>query len=492
MAGELNYLIEQIGRDKGIDKKLIIEALEDAVLKASRKRYGAHKDLEAHYNEELGEIEVFQFKTVVEEVQDPDLEISLEEARKIDPECELGDSLGLKLNVKELGRIAAQTAKQVIIQRVRDAESETIVREYKNRKGEIVSGFVQRIDRGNIIVNLGRAEGFLPRKEQVPKEVYKRGDRIRAYILDVQRTPGGYQILLSRTHPGFLAKLFELEVPEISEGIVKIMAVAREPGERSKIAVYSTDSDVDPVGACVGMKGSRVQNVVQELKGEKIDIIPWTDDPAKFVCNALAPARISRVYLSAEEKSMEIVVPDDQLSLAIGKRGQNVRLASKLTGWKIDIKSESKMEKLSEEIISQLKTIPGVGEMIARILYNEGFYSIEDVAEMDGAELGRICEIGEKKGEKIVEAARRMLGMEPPDVDEEKAERIRRGDEPVERLPGIGPKTAQLLLEEGYQCIRDIFQAEPAELAKIPGISRKRAEEMIAAAKEYIDKGDVS
>ena len=492
MADELNYLIEQIGRDKGIDKELIIEALEDAVLKASRKRYGAHRDLEAHYNEELGEIEVFQFKTVVEEVQDPDLEISLEEARKIDPGCELGDSLGLKLNVKELGRIAAQTAKQVIIQRVRDAESETIVREYKNRKGEIVSGFVQRIDRGNIIVNLSRAEGFLPRREQVPKEVYKRGDRIRAYILDVQRTPGGYQILLSRTHPGFLAKLFELEVPEISEGIVKIMAVAREPGERSKIAVYSTDSDVDPVGACVGMKGSRVQNVVQELKGEKIDIIPWTDDPAKFVCNALAPARISRVYLSTEEKSMEIVVPDDQLSLAIGKRGQNVRLASKLTGWKIDIKSESKMEKLSEEIISQLKTIPGVGEMIARILYNEGFYSIEDVAEMDGAELGRICEIGEKKGEKIVEAARRMLGMEPPDIDEEKASRIRRGDEPVEHLPGIGPKTAQLLLEEGYQCIRDIFQAEPAELAKIPGISRKRAEEMIAAAKEYIDKGHVS
>ncbi len=492
MAEELNYLIEQIGRDKGIDKKLIIEALEDAVLKASRKRYGAHRDLEAHYNEELGEIEVFQFKTVVEEVQDPDLEISLEEARKIDPGCELGDSLGLKLNVKELGRIAAQTAKQVIIQRVRDAESETIVREYKNRKGEIVSGFVQRIDRGNIIVNLSRAEGFLPRREQVPKEVYKRGDRIRAYILDVQRTPGGYQILLSRTHPGFLAKLFELEVPEISEGIVKIMAVAREPGERSKIAVYSTDSDVDPVGACVGMKGSRVQNVVQELKGEKIDIIPWTDDPAKFVCNALAPARISKVYLSTEEKSMEIVVPDDQLSLAIGKRGQNVRLASKLTGWKIDIKSESKMEKLSEEIISQLKAIPGVGEMIARILYNEGFYSIEDVAEMDGAELGRICEIGEKKGEKIVEAARRMLGMEPPDIDEEKASRIRRGDEPVEHLPGIGPKTAQLLLEEGYQCIRDIFQAEPAELAKIPGISRKRAEEMIAAAKEYIDKGHVS
>ncbi|RLA98923.1 MAG: transcription termination/antitermination protein NusA, partial [Deltaproteobacteria bacterium] len=273
MAEELNYLIEQIGRDKGIDKELIIEALEDAVLKASRKRYGAHRDLEAHYNEELGEIEVFQFKTVVEEVQDPDLEISLEEAKKIDPGCELGDSLGLKLNVKELGRIAAQTAKQVIIQRVRDAESETIVREYKNRKGEIVSGFVQRIDRGNIIVNLSRAEGFLPRREQVPKEVYKRGDRIRAYILDVQRTPGGYQILLSRTHPGFLAKLFELEVPEISEGIVKIMAVAREPGERSKIAVYSTDSDVDPVGACVGMKGSRVQNVVQELKGEKIDII---------------------------------------------------------------------------------------------------------------------------------------------------------------------------------------------------------------------------
>ncbi|RLA76781.1 MAG: transcription termination/antitermination protein NusA [Deltaproteobacteria bacterium] len=489
----LNYLIEEIGREKGIDKQYIIEALEDALLKASRKRYGSHKDIEVHYNEELGEIEVFQFKTVVEEVKDPDLEISLEEARKIDPECEIGDSLGMKLDISDLGRIAAQTAKQVIIQRVRDAESETIYQEFKDRKGEIVSGFVQRIDRGNIIVSLGRAEAILPRKEQVPKEVYKRGDRIRAYVLDVLRTSGGYQIVLSRTHPGFLMKLFELEVPEIAEGIVRIMAAAREPGERAKIAVMSTDPDVDPVGACVGMRGSRVQNVVQELRGEKIDIIPWSEDPARFVCNALAPARVSKVYINKDEKAMEIVVPDDQLSLAIGKRGQNVRLASKLTGWKIDIKSESKMEKLSQEVIAQLQTIPGVGEIIARILYDEGFYSIEDVAESDGEELGRICGIGTEKGEEIVRAAREMLGMEVEEGEvDEKAERIRRGDEPVERLPGIRPEVAERLKEEGFQCIRDVFQADPSELARASGVSREEAAEMISRAKQYIDQGYVS
>lgn len=296
--------------------------------------------------------------------------------------------------------------------------------------------------------------------------------------------------MLSRTHPGFLVKLFELEVPEIAEGIVKVMAAAREPGERAKIAVMSTDPDVDPVGACVGMRGSRVQNVVQELRGEKIDIIPWSQDPAKFVCNALAPARVSKVYLSKEERSMEIVVPDDQLSLAIGKRGQNVRLASKLTGWKIDIKSESKMEKLSQEVIAQLQTIPGVGEIIARILYDEGFYSIEDVAESDGEELGRICGIGTKKGEAIVKAAREMLGVEPEEVDE-KAERIRRGDEPVEMFPGIPPEVAERLKEEGFQCIRDVFQADPVELTKA-GVSREEASEMISRAKQYIDEGYVS
>lgn len=489
MVENLNYLVEQVGRDKGIDRKVVIEALEDALLKASKKRYGIHKDIEAHFNEELGEVEVFQFKTVVGNVEDPDLEISLEEAQDMDPEVESGDSLGIKLSIDDLGRIAAQTAKQVIIQRVRDAEGETIYTEYKDRKGEVVTGFVQRIERGNIFVNIGRTEAILPKREQVPREVYKRGDRVRAYILDVQKTPIGCQIYLSRTHPGFLTKLFELEVPEISEGIAHIVSAAREPGERSKIAVYSKDPDVDPVGACVGMKGSRVQSVVQELRGEKIDIIPWSNDPAKFVCNALSPAKVSKVYINNDEKYMEIVVADDQLSLAIGKRGQNVRLASKLTGWKIDIKSESKMEKLSEEVIERLKAIPGVGEIIARILYDEGFYTIEDVAEVDGEELGRICGIGEKKGEKIVEAARALVGMTSIS-EEERLERVRRGDDPVERLPGVGEKTASLLLEEGYACVRDIFQADAGDLAKIPSFSRKKAENLIQAAKGYIDRGE--
>jgi N utilization substance protein A len=489
MNQNLNYLIEQVGRDKGIDKQIIIEALEDAMLKASRKRYGLQKDIEARFNEELGEVELFQFKTVVEQVQDQDREIPVEEAKRMDPEAEVGDSLGVKLSIEDLGRIAAQTAKQVIMQRVRDAEGETTYNEYKDRKGEVVTGFVQRIERGNLYVNLGRTEAILPKREQVPREAYKRGDRIKAYILDVQRTPVGCQIYLSRTHPGFLAKLFEIEVPEISEGIVRVMSVAREPGERSKIAVYSNDADVDPVGASVGMKGSRVQSVVQELRGEKIDIIPHSSDAAKFVCNALSPAKVSKVYLNDEEKYMEIVVADDQLSLAIGKRGQNVRLASKLTGWKIDIKSESKMEKLSEEVVARLSALPGVGEIIARVLYDEGFYTIEDVAEAEGAELGRISGIGEKKGEKIVEAARVMAGLTTV-PEEGKLERVKRGDDPVDRLPGVGEKTATLLQESGYGSVRDLFQADVAVLSQLPGVSRKKAENLILVAKEYIDKGE--
>ncbi|MBN1254492.1 MAG: transcription termination/antitermination protein NusA [Deltaproteobacteria bacterium] len=489
MDQNLNYLIEQVGRDKGIDKQVIIDALEDAMLKASKKRYGLQHDIEAHYNEDLGEVELFQFKTVVEKIEDPDLEVTLEEAQKMDADVEIGDSLGVKLSVEDLGRIAAQTAKQVIMQRVRDAEGETTYNEYKDRKGEVVTGFVQRIERGNIYVNIGRAEAILPKREQVPREVYKRGDRIKTYILDVQRTPIGCQIYLSRTHPGFLAKLFEIEVPEISEGIVQVMSAAREPGERSKISVYSNDADVDPVGASVGMKGSRVQSVVQELRGEKIDIIPYSSDPAKFVCNALSPAKVSKVYLNDEEKYMEIVVADDQLSLAIGKRGQNVRLASKLTGWKIDIKSESKMEKLSEEVVERLTALPGVGEIVARVLYEEGFYTLEDIVEAEGEELGRICGIGEKKGEKIVEAARTMIGLTSASA-EGKQGRVKRGDDLVERLPGVGDKTATLLQESGYESVRDLFQADIVVLSQLPGFSRKKAEKLIQTAKDYIDKGE--
>jgi len=339
----LKHTIDQIVKEKGIDKSIVLEALEQAVLTAANKKFRNTRDLEAHYNAEIGEVELFEFVTVVDEVQDSYREIELDEAREEDPEVEVGDSIGMKMDASGFSRIAAQTAKQVIIQRVREAERETIFNEFMERQGEIVNGVVRRFEKGDLIVDLGRAEALLPHKEQAPREVYRQGDRVKALITEIRMTTKGPQILLSRTHPTMLAKLFEAEVPEIAEGIVEIKSVVREPGGRAKIAVYSHDSDVDPVGACVGMRGSRVQNVVSELRGEKIDIIPWSEDVARFACNALAPAVVTKVYVDEEDFAMEVIVADDQLSLAIGKRGQNVRLAAKLTGWKIDIKSETRM-----------------------------------------------------------------------------------------------------------------------------------------------------
>jgi len=338
----LKHTIDQIVKEKGIDKSVVLEALEQAVLSAANKKFRNTRELEAHYNEEVGEVELFEFVTVVEEVTDSYKEIDQEEAREIDPEVEIGDSLGMKMDASNFSRIAAQAAKQVIIQKVREAERETVFNEFKDRLGELINGIVRRFEKGDLVIDLGRAEALLSKKEQAPREVYRQGDRIRALITDIRMTPKGPQILLSRTTPAMLAKLFEAEVPEIAEGIVEVKVVVREPGSRSKLAVYSHDSDIDPVGACVGMRGSRVQNVVSELRGEKIDIIPWSEDVARFTCNALAPATVSRVYVDDAERAMEVIVADDQLSLAIGKRGQNVRLAAKLTGWKIDIKSESK------------------------------------------------------------------------------------------------------------------------------------------------------
>lgn len=337
----LKHIIDQIVKEKGIDRQIVVEALEQAVLTAANKKFRNTRDLEAHYNPEVGEVELFEFVTVVDEVQDSYKEIDMEEAREIDPDVEVGDSLGMKLDASGFTRIAAQTAKQVIIQKVREAERETIFNEFKDRIGELVTGVVRRFEKGDLVIDLGRAEAVLSHKEQAPREVYRQGDRVKTLITDIRMTPKGPQIVLSRTHPGVLAKLFEAEVPEIAEGIVEIKAVVREPGSRAKIAVYSHDSDVDPVGACVGMRGSRVQNVVSELRGEKIDIIPWSEDAARFACNALQPAVVSKVYIDDENRSMEIIVADDQLSLAIGKKGQNVRLAAKLTGWRIDIKSET-------------------------------------------------------------------------------------------------------------------------------------------------------
>ncbi len=402
---DIKRVVEQVSRDKGIDREVLIRALEEALKSAAKKKFGNKIDIEVQFNEELGEIEVFQFKVVTEQVLEPDLEISIEEGRKLDPDCELGDSLGTKMDTQNFGRIAAQSAKQVIIQKMKDAERDAVYSSYIDRKGEIINGIAQRVDRGDIIVNLGQTEGVLPVREQVPRESYRRGDRVRAYILDVQQDSRGPQILLSRTHPNFLINLFKTEVPEIAEGIVNVMGAAREPGSRAKFAVASNDSDIDPVGACVGMKGSRVQNVVQELKGEKIDIITWHVDPAKYVCNALAPAEISRVIIDEENRSMEVIVPDEFLSVAIGKRGQNVRLASKLTGWRLDVKSESKYNEAMRDGYVSLLDLPGVTPALADALYAKGFFSAEEIGRASVEDLIQVRDISEQEAVDLIRAA---------------------------------------------------------------------------------------
>lgn len=402
---DIKRVIEQVSRDKGINTDILIKAVEEALKSAARKKYGSKIDIEVRYNEDTGEIEVFQFKEVVEQITEPDIQITLKEGVKLDPECEIGDSLGTKMDMSAFGRIAAQSAKQVIIQKMKDAERDAVYSSFIDRKGEIINGIVQRIERGNIIVNLGPTEAVLPEREQVPRESYRRGDRIRAYIMDVLHDTRGPQIILSRTHPNFLIHLFKTEVPEISEGIVTIMGASREPGSRAKFAVASNDSDIDPVGACVGMKGSRVQNVVQELRGEKIDIIPWHIDPAKFVCNALAPAEISRVIIDEENRSMEVIVPDEYLSVAIGKKGQNVRLASKLTKWRLDVKSEAQYSKDMKDGYNSLVSIPEVGIGLADALYEKGFFSAKELAKAELEDLIRVRGISEEKARKLIEAA---------------------------------------------------------------------------------------
>lgn len=422
MQQDLSRVIEQVSKEKGIDKAILISALENAMVSAAKKTFGAQRRIEAQYNPEIGEVELFEAKIVVEEVKDPDAEISLQQAREtLDPEAEIGDELLCKLDTSSFGRIAAQAAKQNIVQRVRDAEREIIFNEFKGREGELVNGIVQRFERKNIIVNLGRTDAILPEKEQVPRERYRQGDRIRAYIVAVEMTSRGPQIVLSRTHPGMLIKLFEQEVPEIYEGIVEVKGAAREPGGRAKIAVHSNDPDVDPVGACVGMKGTRVQAVVQELRGEKIDIVHWTGDQAEFVCRALAPAKVSKIIIDDEEHSMEVIVPDDQLSLAIGKRGQNVRLASRLTGWKIDVRSESELDEEVRKARSSLGAVPGVSDMVAELLYQAGFKSAEELAEADLESILEVDGIGPEKAEAIYKSSREHVAEKKRKEEAEKA-----------------------------------------------------------------------
>ncbi len=381
LFSDLAKVIDQVGRDKGIDKEVIIDAVKQAMLVAARKKFGTYREIEAQYNEATGEVELYEFKEVVEKEKfvDEEVEITLEDALLLDPGASLNDSLGIKLPSNDLGRIAAQTAKQIILQKVRDAEREIIFSEFEQRKGEIASGIARRVERGAIIVDLGRTEAHIPPREQIPGEVYKPGDRIQGYLSEVRQTTRGPQIIMSRADERYLVKLFEMEVPEIYDGVVEIMSAAREPGQRAKIAVRTKDNSVDPVGACVGMKGSRVQNIVQELRGEKIDIVMWDEDITRFACNALAPAEISKVFLDEENKEMEIVVPDTQLSLAIGRKGQNVRLAAKLTTWKLDIMSDTAASARTAESIFNLMLIPGMNETMAQNIFQSGFGSIQSI-----------------------------------------------------------------------------------------------------------------
>ncbi|MGE5444688.1 MAG: transcription termination factor NusA [Ignavibacteriales bacterium] len=412
MATELSRVIDSVCKDKGVDKEAIIKAVEEAVLSASQKLFRMQdksKELEVRYNEDQGEIELFEFKTVTEDVKDTDTQIGVDEAAELDPEAEVGDIIGVKIN-PDFTRIAIQNAKQKILQKIKEAEGKVISEEFKSRKGELISGIVRRVEKRNVIVDLGRTEAILPAEHQVPKEYYKQKERIRAILIDIRENKRGPQLILSRAHPDFVKSLFKAEVPEITEGLVEIKGISRDPGGRTKITVSSNDPDVDPVGACVGMRGSRVQNVIQELRGEKIDIVPWSSDPARFVCNALSPARVSKVIIDEDNRSMEVIVDDDQLSLAIGRKGQNVRLASQLTGWRIDIKTDSQVRYEQQEVISVLMTLPNVGEVTANLLYGEGFRSLEDIAFSDPKALMKAAGLkNEEDAQKIQTAARIAL-----------------------------------------------------------------------------------
>lgn len=398
---ELTRILDSVSKDKGVKKEVIISAIEEAVLLAAERLFrsdGKFTELEVHFNEDDGEVELFEFKKIVNEVTDGDVEIAISEAVNLDPEAEIEDFIGVKIS-PEFTRIAIQNAKQKILQKLKEAEGKVIYEEFKTRKGELVGGIVRRIERRTAIVDLGRTEAILPPEHQVPKEYYKQKERLRAILIDIQESKKGPKLILSRSHPDFVKSLFQAEVPEISEGIMEIKAISRDSGSRTKIAVHSNDPDVDPIGACVGMRGARVQNIIHELRGEKIDIIIWSEDTARFVCNALSPARINKVIIDENHNAMEVIVDDDQQSLAIGRRGQNVRLASQLTGWRIDIKTESQLNKELQDVMTVLISLPNISDVTAKLLYNEGYHTLEDIAFTDPDAIAKAGNL--KSGEEV-------------------------------------------------------------------------------------------
>jgi transcription termination/antitermination protein NusA len=524
MEANLNMVLEQVGRDKNIDQGVLVSALEQAILTAAKKTFGMNREMEAKFNPETGVVDLFLIVNVVEEDDAIEgREMTVDQARVAGLEAELGDELlfqifyrtedadraveqdekfgtliDLRNAHKHFGRIAAQTAKQVIFQRVREAERDNVYNEYKDRKGELITGIVRRFERGALIVDVGKAEAVLPMREQVPRESFRVGDSIKAYCLDIDRNARGPQIILSRAHKGFLEKLFEQEVPEIFEKIVRIESSAREPGARSKIAVSSRDRDVDPVGACVGMKGSRVQAVVQELRGEKIDIVPYDDDPARFVCNAIAPAEVSRVIIDAEGHRMELIVPDERLSLAIGKKGQNVRLASQLTGWRIDIHSESKIQELERRAKDQISSIEDMTTELSENLFKLGWRSVSELARAAVEELAGVPGVkGAEGAQAIIDGAKAFLQQSRRRTDDVRRETDRRskmtGAEKLIELGGVDDEVVQILATAQVHSPEDLVKTPIEQVASTTGIDmgdlaklRQRALNWIAQTQEGV------
>jgi len=499
---ELLQIADAVAREKSIEREIVIEAMADAIQKAARSRYGSESNIRVDINPKTGEIRLQRLLEVVETVEDYTTQIALELARDRNPEAQLGDYIADPLPPMDFGRIAAQSAKQVIVQKVREAERDRQFDEYKDRIGEIVNGTVKRVEYGNVIVDLGRGEAIVRRDEMIPRENLRYGDRVRAYVYDVRREQRGPQIFLSRTHPQFMVKLFTMEVPEIYDGIIEIRSVARDPGSRAKIAVISNDSSIDPVGACVGMRGSRVQAVVGELQGEKIDIIPWSQDPASFIVNALQPAEVAKVVLDEDAERIEVVVPDEQLSLAIGRRGQNVRLASQLTGWDIDILTEEeesqRRQKEFNERTGLFMDALNVDEMVGQVLASEGFAQVEEVAFVDIEEIASIEGFDEDTAQEIQTRAREYLDRIEAELDEKRKELGVSDD--LRKIDGMTTAMMVKLGEDGIKSLEDFAgcaaddlvgwsERKDGETKRFEGllsgtdVSRTEAENMVVQAR---------
>ena len=537
MSLETLSILEQLARDKGLDKDVLIDALKAAVEVAARKRYPTVNEIQSEFNESTGEVEIYLEKTVVKEVINTSEEISLKEAVSFSKDVQIGDQVLVQQIMENYGRIAAQLAKQVIVQKVREAEIELIHNEYKSKKSELINGIVHRMEYGDLIVDLGNAEGILPRREQVFRESFNRGERIRAYVLDVRKTPKNALVILSRTHVGLVKRLFEMEVPEISEGMVEIMGIVREPNGRTKIAVRTNDRDIDAVGACVGMRGMRVQSIVQELRGEKIDIVEYSEDAETYIKNALSPAKISRIILNREEKQMTIIVAEDQMSLAIGKKGQNVRLAAKLVKWKVDIKGPSEALEMGEQpnfissnqesdvdFLNEIKNTKGLGEKVMTILFNHNIVTFNEALSKGAKGLVELSGIGPKKATGLIELAEKIQervaaaqllitearNLETTDTeqsddvaekDQEKTEELEESissekeaseeeEISIEELTDVSSELLDILKANGFETLAELSVTPLDELIEIEGLDESLGKEILESVKQQLGNAE--